>query len=555
MLSLNQDRVTDMSFFLDDDFVIHKPNRNFLRLVNVTDEVINLKDIIVSQDIEKLKNAVRAKAANFVSKIFAREKEMDVLFVFEYNSNLIEVNMLLLNNIHNVQHSLLMKTKEYETLLTSLDCYYWIYDSSDETVVFKNTRELGVLFQGKFELFHDFIVNYFNIKDYNRVKDNLVYDLANGWANKTYKFSNKENDGITLKTKMFDVKGRSYYIGCYTFDNDIVPEGHYIEKRDGLTGVYNKNTIVDIVHNHIDAKIEFSLAVIDIDRFKIFNDTFGHAYGDKVIVTVANVIKDSVKGFGYVGRIGGDEFLCIIEKTDEEALRTVVRDIRLGVQWALPANTTDSVVTCSIGIARYPMNVNNYDELFDLADKCLYIAKNKGRNCYVIYKPNIHDSIIQQAEELKGNAAISREFYNNVKDQYAILEAIDNNDPNLYEMLAKYICVDKITIYDEYLNLSAIIGDKSKEPRRNFIKRDDYFKYYNNYGYFLMDNTNVLDTLDKEKFDMYLSDNIATSLEVIKKDRYGNIIGVICYDKYKPAKTFQEDKIKFALFISDLLLK
>lgn len=88
----------------------------------------------------------------------------------------------------------------------------------------------------------------------------------------------------------------------------------------------------------------------------------------------------------------------ILNTTEEEQIRKVTRSIRLGINWAVNTPELSSVVTCSMGVARSPLNATDYDSLFSLADKCLYIAKNKGRNCYIIYKPEMHDAVIIKNE-------------------------------------------------------------------------------------------------------------------------------------------------------------
>lgn len=554
MNSKMQVRIKNITFYMNESLDIYEPNRNFLRLVNDISDNINLKKYLVNGDYENIIKSIKNKQNYFVTEIKARGEEHEVILFFEYVGELIKVDMLLLNNLYDEYKDLNVKVNEYESFLTFLNYHYWIYDISSDLLIFKSTRDLGLLFQGTLEQGIDYIKNYFNIFDEDdRVNNILLHNIKNSFCFQLYKYKTKNDISIALRTKEFYLGDKKYFVGFYMLENENILNEEYVEKRDELTNLYNKKTISDIAKNLINSHIEFSLAVIDIDRFKHFNDTFGHAFGDKVIVKIANVLKDAVKGVGYAGRIGGDEFMCVIERTDEESLRNVVRDIKLGVQWSLNASTTDSVVTCSIGIARYPLNVADYKQMFELADKCLYIAKNKGRNCYIIYKPEMHDEIIKSNNEAKKAESINKKFYNNVKEQYNILISAENKASNLLELLAKYLGVDKITIYDSNYNMVKVYGDNSIEPRRDFIKKDNYFKYFNSFGYFLMDNTAILDTLDKEKYDMYLKDDIFAALEVLRRDNKGNVLGLICFDKFKPAKTFNEDKVKFVLFICGLI--
>lgn len=550
-ISLNQERITNMTFFIDEKFNIINANRSLLRFLNITKTSINLKDFILRENIVDFNKVINDKEKFFATKINTKDAEIPSLLVFDYLYDVIRVELIVLANLYNSYNFLDFNNKQYESLLTTLDHYYWIYEPSDKSIVFKNTRELGVLFQGEIESFYEYFVEYFKIDNAERALKHLAYDLNNNWADKRYKFVTSNNASIILKTKSFTSKGKTYFLGSYSFEDDVLSKEQYIEKRDPITGVYNRSTIEEMVKNYISSNREFSLVLLNVDKFKKFNDNFGHAYGDRVLATVANEIKDSIKSFGHVGRVSSDEFLCIIETINEDSLRAAITDMRSAVQWALPANNPESLVTCSFGIARFPLNTTDYDTLYDLADKCLEIAKSKGRNCYIIYKPALHDNIIKINEEKQEETYKTREYFNNVRQQYNILNSIDNH--NIYEMLANYLSMDKITIYDNNLNLIKIIGNDDKEPRSKYVKNIDYFKYFNEDGYFRMDNTNILDTLDKEKLDMYMLDNISSTLEIWKKDKDGNILGLICFDKYKPAKTFNDDQVKFALFISELL--
>lgn len=550
-VSLNQERITNMTFFIDEKYNIINANRSLLRFLSITKTNINLKDFLLREGVNELNKVIELKQRFFTTKICTRENEIPSLLVFDYLYDVIKVELIALANLYNAYNYLDFNTKQYEALLTALDYYYWLYDPSDKSIIFKNTRELGVLFQGDINSFHDYFVDNFEIENSERAIKHLDYDLNNNWADKRYKFTSSNNSSIILKTKSFNSKGKTYFLGSYSFEEDVLTTEQYIEKRDAVTGVYNRETIEDMVKNYVAANREFSLVMVNVDRFKKFNDIFGHAYGDKVLATVANEIKDSIKTMGHIGRISGDEFLCIVETINEDSLRAAITDMRSAVQWALPAHNTESLVTCSFGIARFPLNTTNSDTLYDLTDKCLEIAKSKGRNCYIIYKPALHDSAIRELEEQNAELYKTNKYFDNVKKQYEMLNSI--NSGAIYEQLANYLGMDKITIYDANLNLVRMIGNGEKEPRASYVKKADYFKYFNEYGYLQMDNTNILDTLDKEKLDMYMLDNISTSLEIVKKDRDGNILGLICFDKYKPAKTFADEQVKFTLFISELL--
>jgi diguanylate cyclase (GGDEF)-like protein len=169
-------------------------------------------------------------------------------------------------------------------------------------------------------------------------------------------------------------------------------------KHDSLTGLVDKSDITRIAQERIDDRglQGTTLAVVDIDFFKHVNDTYGHQFGDTVIKRVADIIATEVGNSGIAGRFGGDEFLIVFYNIeDEESLREHLRRIKQSVRASFPDKGVDenTPLTLSIGTATYSKDADNYDEVFMLADYCLYIAKDKGRNRYVIYTPSKHGSL------------------------------------------------------------------------------------------------------------------------------------------------------------------
>ena len=175
------------------------------------------------------------------------------------------------------------------------------------------------------------------------------------------------------------------------------PEGYY----DEMTGVLSKTAITDYAKKLMaqTPTRNFYFFIMDVDNFKGINDTYGHMKGDEVIVEVAHIAKECVGDKGLVGRIGGDEFALVLEKIhEEEELRNVLRDIRYNVREKYADEDNNFTITTSLGGALYPADASNYDAMFRLADKMLYIAKAKGRDRYIIYTPSVHGDWKDDAE-------------------------------------------------------------------------------------------------------------------------------------------------------------
>ena len=118
-----------------------------------------------------------------------------------------------------------------------------------------------------------------------------------------------------------------------------------------------------------------SIVILDVDYFKQVNDRYGHLYGDKVLTRVAKKLKEVVGEDGVVGRIGGDEFMIVLNGiNDDYSLRGILRAIRTQVKWEFKNDYENFQVTTSIGVAFSPNNGHEYEELFKKADFCLYMA-------------------------------------------------------------------------------------------------------------------------------------------------------------------------------------
>ncbi len=163
-------------------------------------------------------------------------------------------------------------------------------------------------------------------------------------------------------------------------------------QKDTLTELYNKGASELLIKkalrtewNQESGRLN-ALFVLDLDNFKAINDNLGHAYGDLVLHEAAKVIRDMFKGRDIVGRIGGDEFVIFMYDIEDVRnadimARKLCRSIRKGY----PCEGREIVVTASIGIAICDIPGMSYEELFERADKAMYVSKNSGKNNCTVY--------------------------------------------------------------------------------------------------------------------------------------------------------------------------
>jgi len=152
---------------------------------------------------------------------------------------------------------------------------------------------------------------------------------------------------------------------------------------DQLTGLYNRYFLNSFIEKALSLakrhKYPLSLIMIDLDKFKHINDTFGHEQGDEVLVKISSVLHKNCRLEDIAVRLGGDEFLVVLPHCGEQHVITKANDICQQVN-AIEASHTDVVVAASFGVSSTEQGSFNYKSLFDLADQAAYQAKAKGGN-------------------------------------------------------------------------------------------------------------------------------------------------------------------------------
>ena len=180
----------------------------------------------------------------------------------------------------------------------------------------------------------------------------------------------------------------------FNFFDRIIDEISLEEILDPLTGVLSRTYAMKLVHWLIAEKQPFTFTMVDLDNFKSINDTFGHSAGDEVLIEVSKDLAKSVDGFGAVGRFGGDELLIIdlknISRRDKNRFfeKLYKKSGYIGKEMHFGDGTAR--ITATSGCASYPNDADDYDKLFELIDKMLYVGKSEGRNCYTIYDKDEH---------------------------------------------------------------------------------------------------------------------------------------------------------------------
>ncbi|MCD1646443.1 sensor domain-containing diguanylate cyclase [Marinobacter adhaerens] len=201
----------------------------------------------------------------------------------------------------------------------------------------------------------------------------------------------EEEDGtVVLEGIVLDISDRK------TLENEL----EEMATRDPLTGLFNRREMSRVLEEELERARRYQrpMAVlwVDFDHFKDINDTFGHAAGDSVLRSISRLLLGSVRSVDSIGRFGGEEFVIVLPEMDfEEAQETAERLRRKVAEEPQPLGNDQTVpLTISVGVAVYPDHGQTASTLCAAADKAMYLAKERGRNCVAM--AHLHDQVHNQ---------------------------------------------------------------------------------------------------------------------------------------------------------------
>ena len=167
-------------------------------------------------------------------------------------------------------------------------------------------------------------------------------------------------------------------------------EMEFRSELDIMTGIYNKGTVITHIKEKLKKSDDTSLRafiILDVDYFKAINDSYGHLFGDMVLIKVAEILMNLFRKNGIVGRFGGDEFCILLYNADYiKHLEEYINKLRNQINEIDIPNKKGRKITCSMGISFWNGNEKTFEKLCDEADTVLYTVKNRGRDGYAFWK-------------------------------------------------------------------------------------------------------------------------------------------------------------------------
>lgn len=305
------------------------------------------------------------------------------------------VEVIDITELKKTQEELMVSEERYQMILKETESVIFDWDASTDQITFSDlwTNKYG--YPKQLDNFLVLTHRLFSDKENSYVP--LIEAMVAGKINsEQFECTLPHADGQDIWVKIYAksiVDQQGYLLRIIGSISDISEEKQaslqLLERaqKDGLTQVYNRITLEDLITKELHDNQDqcFIMFVIDIDDFKLVNDTLGHASGDEVLMKFTDILMSNFRKNDIIGRPGGDEFVVFIKYPHQhpkdqierkcESFLSSISSIRL---------TKDDTyrVHCSIGVALYPNDGTTYRQLFECADQHLYKAKKKGKNTY-----------------------------------------------------------------------------------------------------------------------------------------------------------------------------
>ncbi len=167
---------------------------------------------------------------------------------------------------------------------------------------------------------------------------------------------------------------------------------------DNVTSLPNRLHISEFLTNKCSQKVSFCLILLDLDEFKIVNDSYGHRFGDKLLVEISKVLKKVFSSTAFIARMGGDEFGIVVDLNDKKEIKILMQKLHNELNNPFIIDLIDVYITASSGICIYPDDAKTMLEMYQAADAAMYNAKKRTQNSYSFYDLQFKKDAISYTE-------------------------------------------------------------------------------------------------------------------------------------------------------------
>lgn len=360
---------------------------------------IYIFNIVPSSVLEKRTHYYIRLAINLLIRII-----ICFLFVFGFMIASQTYNSRRFKKSHDI---LILQKKRYDTILKHTQGAIWEFDIATETLT-KTDPDLG-LYSG-----------FSSIADVGKyiIEHHLIYPDDLNKFNEFYENAKAGAPEIATEIRAKDISGKYIWfeligtsvtnqegepISVIGQTNNINEKKQIFEeleesaKRDSLTKLYNRSSGVELINEIIAASNEddlHALFMIDVDNFKGINDTYGHTFGDAVLLELSSKLQKTFRSEHVIARFGGDEFIAFLSNVPTgEYVKSLAAKISSIFSDIVANDSNVQKITGSVGISLYPKDGTTFNVLFQKADMALYYSKSMGKNCYSFYTRDLMSSM------------------------------------------------------------------------------------------------------------------------------------------------------------------
>ena len=303
------------------------------------------------------------------------------------------------DQFNNLVDNVVVSERRYRTIVEMADDIVFDWNLKTKNITFSNNFNKKFSYRAPTDHFSDsfFMKGKIHPEDNERYRTDLA-KLEQGvdFKDNQYRWKNVYGDYIWMSMKTSTIRDADNniikIIGVLSdVDREKRGEQQLIQRAsyDALTGVYNRESIENVISNEIAKVAEgsdgFAILFVDIDDFKIYNDKYSHATGDQVLQFVTSSIGEIIEDFGFIGRYGGDEFIVCVRNFSTNSPQRVAQDILTKLKNGFVCDT-DDLLTVSVSIGVYLVNnaEKNVDEIISIADDAMYKIKKSGKASFGI---------------------------------------------------------------------------------------------------------------------------------------------------------------------------
>lgn len=308
----------------------------------------------------------------------------------------------------------------------------------------------------------------------NRHKNGNIYPIII----KIYKFYNEETNELNYFGIFTDISSQD------EVNNDLL----HLAYHDPLTNLPNRLKLEAqleyVVNNSKRNNLQFAILFLDLDDFKIINDTLGHAVGDEVLVSFANKFKEIIRTNDMIARVGGDEFIVVLSDISNYLfIERVCTKILALVNKPFNIKNSSFNIGVSIGVSIYPDNAQDLKTLIHNADSAMYHAKNKGKNHFEFFSNEMTKNLDYQAqkEESLLSAIKNDEFIIHFHPEIDLqtnevfaLEVLARWNKNKDELLMPENFISDLDVSNNIIEFEKLILKKSCYQLKNWHERGLY---------------------------------------------------------------------------------